>query len=245
MRKYHLYAAAICTAAVLGISGCASQTNSTSAPSSSETTAEQTEESTVVEAVTGAIESMEESQPELPSFYRIYGPATKLEDGRISIDNQSDVSSSGEIILNLSDQAYILDAVTGLPVAFDEIKDGDTIYAYIGPAMTMSLPPMTNAQLILTNIPADFKVPDYVEVKSVVTDAATSESVLTTVDGDTFTLSKDCSIFPYLTRNIVTLDDLTQGRTCLVWSDEENTATKIMVFAPASEAETETTVAAE
>lgn len=235
MRKYHLYAAAICTAAVLGISGCSSQTNSTSATSSSETTSEQTQESTVVEAVTGTIESMEESQPELPGSIRVYGPATKLEDGRISLDNQSDMSSSGEMILNLSDQTYILDAVTGLPVAFDEIKDGDTIYAYIGPAMTMSLPPMTNAQLILTNIPADFKVPDYVEVKSVVTDAATSESVLTTADGDTFTLSKDCSIFPYLTRNIVTLDDLTQGRTCLVWSDEENVATKIMVFAPSSE----------
>ncbi len=156
MRKYHLYAAAICTAAVLGISGCASQTNSTSATSSSETTSEQTQESTVVEAVTGTIESMEESQPELPGSIRVYGPATKLEDGRISLDNQSDMSSSGEMILNLSDQTYILDAVTGLPVAFDEIKDGDTIYAYIGPAMTMSLPPMTNAQLILTNIPADF-----------------------------------------------------------------------------------------
>ena len=112
-----------------------------------------------------------------------------------------------------------------------KIKDGDTIYAYIGPAMTMSLPPMTNATMIFTNVPADFKVPDYVTVKSVVTDAASSQSVLTAMDGTEYTLADDCGIVPYLTRNIVTLDDLTQGRKAVVWSDGENTATRIMVFA--------------
>ena len=72
---------------------------------------------------------------------------------------------------------------------------------------------------------------DYVEVKSMVTDAATSKSVLTAADGAEFTLAEDCNIFPYLTRNIVTLDDLTQGKKCVVWSDDENTASKIMLFA--------------
>ena len=103
--------------------------------------------------------------------------------------------------------------------------------SYIGPAMTMSLPPMTNATMIFANVPADFKVPDYVTVKSVVTDAASSQSVLTAMDGTEYTLADDCGIVPYLTRNIVTLDDLTQGRKAVVWSDGENTATRIMVFA--------------
>ena len=150
----------------------------------------------------------------------------------LSIDNQSGVSNSGEIILNVADDmTYILDAMTGLPVALEDVKDGDTIYAYIGPAMTMSLPPMTNAVMIFTNLPADAKAPDYVEVKSMVTDAGTSKSVLTAADGTEFTLAEDCNIFPYLTRNIVTLDDLTQGKKCVVWSDDENTASKIMLFA--------------
>ena len=96
---------------------------------------------------------------------------------------------------------------------------------------TMSLPPMTNATMIFANVPADFKVPDYVTVKSVVTDAASSQSVLTAMDGTEYTLADDCGIVPYLTRNIVTLDDLTQGRKAVVWSDGENTATRIMVFA--------------
>ena len=186
---------------------------------------------TVVESVTGAIESMEESEPEAPQAIRIFGPVTRTEDGRLSIDNQSGVSSSGEIILNVADETYILDAVSGLPIKLEDIKDGDTIYAYIGPAMTMSLPPMTNATVIFANIPADAKVPDYVEVKSMITDASTSKSVLTAIDGTEYTLADDCNIFPYLTRNIVTLDDLTQGRKCVVWADDENSAVKIMVFA--------------
>ncbi len=51
----------------------------------------------------------------------------------LSIDNQSDMSISGEIILNVSEEyTYILDAVTGLPLKEEDIKDGDTIYVYIG-----------------------------------------------------------------------------------------------------------------
>ena len=234
MKRYGLYAAAICTAAVVGVGGCAATAKGDSTELQSETAVETTKEesTTVVEPVSGAIESAEGSQPEKMEAVRIYGPVTHMEDGRLSIDNQSDASSAGEIILNVSQEStYVLDAVSGMPMALEDIRDGDTVYAYIGPAMTMSLPPMTNAAVIFANIPADFKVPDYVEVKSVVTDAQTSHTVLTGADGTEYTLSEDCEIFPYLTRNIVTLDDLTQGRKAAVWSDEDNTATRIMVFA--------------
>ena len=70
------------------------------APVAAEENTEETtvSDTTVVESVTGAIESMEESQPEVPQSVRIYGPVTKMEDGRLSIDNQSGMSTSGEII---------------------------------------------------------------------------------------------------------------------------------------------------
>ena len=234
LRKYRLYAAGICTVLALGIGGCASngasaatETRQESQEASKEET---TEADTAAESAADNVEDMK-GQDALQSL-RIYGPVTKQEDGRLSIDNQSDMSISGEIILNVSEEyTYILDAVTGLPLKEEDIKDGDTIYVYIGPAMTMSLPPMTNADVIFANIPADAKVPDYIEVQSLVTDAATSKSVLTAADGTEYTVESDCNIFPYLTRNIVTLDDLTQGRKCVVWSDEDNAALQIMVFA--------------
>ena len=74
-------------------------------------------------------------------------------------------------------------------------------------------------------------MPDYVEADSVITDAGSSQTVLTASDGTEYILAEDCDIFPYLTRNIVTLDDLTQGKKVVVWSGDDNTATKIMVFA--------------
>lgn len=236
MRKYGLYAAGICAAVVLGTGGCATNANgaSSSPATSQETTQEETTaaDTTVVESVTGAIESMEESQPESLQSLCVYGPVTKTEDGNLSIDNQSGTGYSGEINLNISPEAtYILDAVTGLPAKAEDIKDGETIYAYVGPAMTMSIPPMTNAEVIFTNIQADTKAPVYVEIKSMVTDGSTSKPILTATDGTEYALTPDCSIFPYLTKNIVTLDDLTQGRKCVIWSDDSNNTSKIMLFA--------------
>lgn len=235
MRKYGLIAAGICAAVVLGTGGCASNANaSTPAPASQETAKEETtpEDATVVESVTGAIESTDQSQSQESQLLCIYGPAAKTEDGMLSIDNQSGTGYAGEINLNISpDHTYILDAVTGLPAGAGEIKDGETIYVYIGPAMTMSLPPMTNAEMIFTNIQADQKAPVYAEVKSLVTDAETSKAILTTSDGKEYTLAPECSLFPYLTKNIVTVDNLTQGKKCVIWSDQDNNADKIMIFA--------------
>ena len=242
MRKYHLYAAVLCSAAVLGLGGCSNKVDAaTTLPLvnesrpvvvESEEPTSSAEETTVVETVSGTIESAEAQPEQAEDSVRLYGPVTHMEDGRLSIDSQADQGYQGEVILNVSQEStYVLDAVSGLPIELSDIKDGDTIYAYIGPAMTMSLPPMTNATMIFANVPADFKVPDYVTVKSVVTDAASSQSVLTAMDGTEYTLADDCGIVPYLTRNIVKLQDLTAGTACLLWEDENEIVTKVMIFA--------------
>ena len=242
MRKYHLYAAVLCSAAVLSLGGCSNKVDAaTTLPLvnesrpvvvESEEPTSSAEETTVVETVSGTIESAEEQPEQAEDSVCLFGPATQMEDGRLSIDSQADQGYQGEVILNVSQEStYVLDAVSGLPIELSDIKDGDTIYAYIGPAMTMSLPPMTNATMIFANVPADFKVPDYVTVKSVVTDAASSQSVLTAMDGTEYTLADDCGIVPYLTRNIVNLQDLTAGTSCLLWEDENEIVTKVMIFA--------------
>ena len=81
LRKYHLYAVGICAAIALGAAGCSAGVNAETTVDSSVTAEANKEETTmndttVVESVTGAIESMEESQPEIPQSIRIYGPVT-------------------------------------------------------------------------------------------------------------------------------------------------------------------------
>lgn len=161
---------------------------------------------------------------------RVYGPITKTENETLSIYNNSGTSFEGEIRVTISEQTRILDAVSGLPVAYSDLRDGETAYLYIGPAMGMSLPPVAHATMILCNIPADYKVPEYLKVDSLSLQADGTSGTLTAVNGSQYTIKSDTQILPYLTRNIVTINDLTKGRTCLLWSDSQNQATKIVIF---------------
>lgn len=162
---------------------------------------------------------------------QIWGTVISVEDGRVHIDNQSGTSFQGEIVLNVSDEySRVLDAENGFPVQLSDIQVGETIYAYIGPAMTMSLPPMTTAEMIICKIPADFKAPSYVEVKSM-TWQENGDWVLVTEAGETYQVPGECPVIPYLTRNMVTLQDVTESRKLLVWSDAENNAQKLVLFA--------------
>ena len=167
---------------------------------------------------------------------RIWGPVTGTEAGSedvkfLSIDNQSGQSFDGELQITVSNvYTRVLDAVTGLPYPYENIRSGDTAYVYIGPAMTMSLTPMANASLILCNIPADYKVPDYLKVESLSWNAAKTQAVLTATSGQKYTIPASCETTPYLSANIVTVDDLTPGSSCLVWSDQQNTASRIINF---------------
>ena len=240
MRKYHLYAAVLCSAAVLGLGGCSNKVDAaTTLPLVNETRpvvveseepTSSAEETTVVETVSGTIESAEEQPEQAEDSVCLFGPATQMEDGRLSIDSQADQGYQGEVILNVSQEStYVLDAVSGLPIELSDIKDGDTIYAYIGPAMTMSLPPMTNATMIFANVPADFKVPEYITVDSMTWNEDTSWTLVSS-EGTTYQIPGECPVIPYLTRQMVYLPDVTEGRELLIWSNAENVGQKLVLF---------------
>ena len=167
-----------------------------------------------------------------PSSGRIYGTVNQASDGRLSITRQDGDFAGQEFIINVSEETRILDAVNGYPVSLDALTSGETIYAYISPAMTLSLPPMSHGEMILCSIPADFKVPDYITVDAL---TVAGDGVSGTIRADnqtTYTVQSDTQILPYLTRNIVTLQDLVKGRKCLVWTQSgSNTAYKIVAFA--------------
>ena len=163
---------------------------------------------------------------------RVYGTVNHAEEGRISITRQDGSFAGQELIITVSEKTRVLDAVNGFPAALNTIQNGETIYAYIGPAMTMSLPPISNGELILCKIPADYRVPEYITVDTLTMNKDGVSGTIVSADGVTYTIPADCRILPYLTRNIVTLGDLTKGRSCLIWLDSTgSTAEKIVAFA--------------
>lgn len=167
---------------------------------------------------------------------RIWGPVAKTDAGGddvrfLSVNNQSGLAYDGELQITVSNvYTRILDATTGHPYSYENIREGETAYIYIGPAMTMSINPMANASLVLCNVPAGYKVPDYIKVESLSWNTFKTQATLTATNGSVYTIPKDCETTPYLSSNIVTLDDLTPGTSCLLWSDQENTASKIINF---------------
>ena len=152
----------------------------------------------------------------MQNYIQVYGQVSEKNEGRILIKNATGANND-EILLNISEETIIIDAVSGLPVAMKDIDLNEGIYAYIGQAMTLSLPPMTNAKAIIVNIPQDFKAPNYIKAESVKKNNDGSVTVISNGGALEATLDIDTNVFPYLTRNIVTLDDIKVGSNLVIW----------------------------
>lgn len=167
---------------------------------------------------------------------RVWGSITEKGENRIALKNSNESDPYSEIIVNISDETMILDAVTGASKTFADLKENETVYAYVGSAMTRSLPPIANGVLVLCNIPADYGVPTYAEVKSVTAGEDGSISALT--DGDVILhLNKDTELVAHDTKNTVSLADIKPGARVLSWYSvvalslpAQAAPTKVVVF---------------
>ena len=166
----------------------------------------------------------------------VWGTLTKQADGGLLIQNDSEGAAYPEIILH-GESILFLDAVTGEEISLDAIRDGSTVYAYIGSTVTASLPPHATAYLILANLPEDFGAPQYVQISSVeaAAEGENTEAVLTQVDftttsGTTLTATGDTTLSRFQSEDAVQLEDLVPGTWLLVWSNGEGTPERVMVF---------------
>ena len=96
-----------------------------------------------------------------PQYTVISGTVAHQKDGGLLMSTSTGEPTEDYILW--TEGVAILDAVSGEPVDAKSIKDGSTVYAWLGAqtAMTMSLPPQVTPELLLVNVPADYKVPQY------------------------------------------------------------------------------------
>lgn len=183
----------------------------------------------------------EEPAPEAPAYMapvRVWGTVTRLENGSLLLQNADDSDPNREIVVHLAETTPVVDAVSGLPMEISKIKDGDTVYAWVGPAMTMSLPPQASAAVVAANIPADGAAPQYYEITGLdqtVTIAIYPPPPRTAVrlpvaGGEVLTIPVSAQVSPWLTKNIVTLDDLTPGTRILVWRDQTKAISRVLIL---------------
>src|SRR5699024_7197537 len=115
-----------------------------------------------------------------------------------------------------------------LPLTLADIEGG-SFEAYLGSIMTMSIPPQTVPYVVIANVPEDSGAPLYVVAAA---DAVLEDGVYTLegTDGSTWEIPEDVDIQPFRTKNIVTVGDITEGRGCLIWQDDQGSVTKVVLF---------------
>ena len=206
------------------------QTEAASGETAAETKAEDAEtgEDAPAAQETGEAETYIELQPVAK-----WGYITKIDEatGDISfnsneyaVDGQGDYSDTvNEIVLKTTADTPVLDGMSLAPVALSEIDTAQPVYVWTAQAMTMSIPPQTTAQAIIVNVPQDASAPMYVVAQQVKT-GEDGSIVITDQDGVAWRADVDTEVTPYLTRNIVTLEDIHEG-TRLVISQGSETST--------------------
>ena len=157
----------------------------------------------------------------------------------ITVENQSDASSSGEMILDIDPENTVLaDGQTGLPLTLEDVQEG-SFEAYLSPVMTMSLPPHTVPYVVVANISENSPAPKYAVLAK---DPAAEDGgySLEATGGRKYTVPEDAEISAFRTKNIVTLEDLTEGSGCLVWTDGEEAVSRIVLLEGETQASEET-----
>lgn len=187
----------------------------------------------------------ETAAAEVPAYLvpvRVWGRGTKLENGGLLVQNDDQDDPYREIILHLAETTPVVDAVTGLPLD-RELKDGEVIYAWVGPAMTLSLPPQAAAEVVVANIPEDFGAPQYCQVAQIKTrgyvdksgpliavEVAVTSGLGLKIEEPGLQITVQAELLPWKTRQIVQLEDLQPGSQFLAWTDSSGAVTRILLF---------------
>lgn len=124
------------------------------------------------------------------------------------------------IQLNISDATCMLDSATGTPIDLSSVKTGDILSAEYSSVMTKSIPAQTSALVIASNVEKGGLV-NYIEAASVSKNENGDTIVTDKASGLILTIAKDASVTPYKTRNIVRLDDVSEGTRFIAWYDME------------------------
>ena len=148
---------------------------------------------------------------------RVWGAAVELGDMSLTLENSNESDPYQKVVVNVEEDTLILDAVTGEAKTFDDLRTGETVYAWLGPDMTKSLPPISTGRVILCGLPADYAAPTYAEVESVTetesgADVYLNNDVVLHLNADTGYLAA-----PGWEKETVSAADIVPGTRVLAW----------------------------
>ena len=160
---------------------------------------------------------------------RVWGKIAPWDGEGIFLKNDDKDDHLNEVVLHVGG-APVVDAATGLPLDMESVKEGDTLYAWIGPAAAMSLPPQVFAEVVVGNVPADAAAPEYYEIAGAAAPSGDGRISFPVLGGGTLNVTDKTAYTPWLTRQIVRAEDLVPGAKVLAWKNKDGNAEKVLVF---------------
>ena len=179
-----------------------------------------------------------ESAENTTSSIRVFGAANEIsiggiKNGQILLENDEEGAAYPQVLLNITEDTLILSAEDYSQKALSNIAVGDTLYADISPAMTRSIPPMSNAVVVFCEVAEDSVIPTCAQI----TDIQTADDGQVTIVTD-----QSLNLLPNENTRVLSLDgsselsvsDLAIGDTILAQTNPE----EIRVVATAGDSQT-------
>ena len=138
-----------------------------------------------------------ESAENAASSIRVNGTVTQIEDGQILLENNEEGAAYPQVLLNITEDTLILSAEDYSQKTLSDIAVGDTLYADISPAMTRSIPPMSNAVVVFCEVAEDSVIPTCAQI----TDIQTAEDGQVTIVTD-----QSLNLLPNESTRVLSLD---------------------------------------
>ena len=151
--------------------------------------------------------------PKPAEYNSMSGEIVSYEDGQLEV---KDAASEETMIFYISEQTYLVDAQTGLPADLENRKT-DSVVAYYGPAVTMSLPAKSPAIAVLVNVSEKGATAFYAKAEKVTENEDGGIDVLCNNGTYLMTLDKDTAISAFKTKEIVTYKDIEEGDELVLW----------------------------
>ena len=174
---------------------------------------------------TGVIAAKAAIERPVNSVLSISGEIKEIKEGRVRVLGQGVFK---EVVLNTQHETYILNAQDGTPIPFKDLKEGDSVTAYYGPALAKSLPPQSNAIALIVGTPEKDSAGMYLKVGEVQENNNGGIRVLCTNGDRLVTITSN--VFPAFA-------DIKEGSELMVWYDvmtmsipAQATATKVILL---------------
>ena len=143
-----------------------------------------------------------ESAENTTSSIRVFGAANEIaiggiKNGQILLENDEEGAAYPQVLLNITEDTLILSAEDYSQKTLSDIAVGDTLYADISPAMTRSIPPMSNAVVVFCEVAEDSVIPTCAQI----TDIQTAEDGQITIVTD-----QSLNLLPNESTRVLSLD---------------------------------------